>query len=497
MGYFLKRLKLIILFFTISQFSIAQSGYYKVHEFPTAVGGQQIISFENRNFVVSAKICDFGNFYTECSFLNEIDEKGEFIWTAELPELDVGTKTMCLYKDQIIVTGNNNPIQDRFYMARFSKDGDRLGFHEILHPTGGLAPMYQQVTTVYNDDLVLVSTGRRNDSMFTFLLVVDTLGNVKRDITIQKVKWTSIAWTMFVDSKNLLTFMLELAGNPGEDHRKIIQYNPDFEVVWSLTTPFTRPDRINPYGNELHDGRLIMACNVKNDTYQIGGVCCYNRDSTLSWHFEQPYNHALERFIYRLKVTRNGDIVGCGVYSNQKYDPIIRRSPFFFRMSPDGEMLWERVYFDINSIDGESRNGNFLDIEELEDGGFLLTGRTRNQTLDLLIVRTDSTGCIDPGCGEVNILDLTSDTEDVDKEENKVVIFPNPMSDEGFSVYIKDFEQNQNYSIKVYNYLGNVMFSDKISQRLSNISTDWHAGIYFVEISKDGHALLKEKLIKL
>jgi hypothetical protein len=91
---------------------------------------------------------------------------------------------------------------------------------------------------------------------------------------------------------------------------------------------------------------------------------------------------------------------------------------------------------------------------------------------------------------------MTSDTEDVDKEENKVIIFPNPVSDEGFSVYIKDFEQDQNYTVKVYNHLGNVMFSDKISQGLSNITTDWYAGIYFVEISMDGLALLKEKLIK-
>lgn len=83
------------------------------------------------------------------------------------------------------------------------------------------------------------------------------------------------------------------------------------------------------------------------------------------------------------------------------------------------------------------------------------------------------------------------------QEDNQIKVFPNPISDEGFSVYIKDFEQDQNYSIRVCHHLGNVMFSGKILQGLSNISTDWHAGIYFVEISMDGHALLKEKLIKL
>lgn len=475
---------------------MTQNGYYKVHSYPTSVGSYQILHHKNRNFIISSKICDFGNFYRECSFLNEVDEKGNMIWTQEMPELDVGTKTMCLYEDQIIVTGNNNPVQDRFYMTRFSMDGDRLGFHEILHPTGGLAPMYQQVTTVYNDDIVLVSTGRRNDSMLTFLLVVDTLGNVKRDIIIQKVKWTSIAWTMFVDSRNLLTLMLELAGNPGEDHRKIIQYNPDFEVVWSITTPYTYPDRINPYGSELHDGRIIMACNIKNDTYQIGGVCCYNRDSTLSWQFEQPYNRALERFIYRLKVIRNGDIVGCGSYSNQTYNPRISRSPFLFRMSPDGEMLWERVYFDLDPRDGESRNGSFWDIEELDDGGFLVVGRTSNENSDLLWLRTDSTGCIDPGCEEVNILDLTSDTEDVDKEESRVLIFPNPMSGEGFSVYIKDFSEHQKYEINVIDQLGVSVYSGLLLKNMSQIPSEWKSGIYFVDIKVDGLSVGKQKLIK-
>lgn len=78
----------------------------------------------------------------------------------------------------------------------------------------------------------------------------------------------------------------------------------------------------------------------------------------------------------------------------------------------------------------------------------------------------------------------------MDKVENKILIFPNPMSDEGFSVYIKEFDLNQNYAVKVYNHLGNVMFSDNISQGLSNITTDWNAGIYFVEISMDGQPLL-------
>ena len=82
------------------------------------------------------------------------------------------------------------------------------------------------------------------------------------------------------------------------------------------------------------------------------------------------------------------------------------------------------------------------------------------------------------------------------QEDNQIKVFPNPISNEGFSVYIKDFDLEQNYTVKVYNYLGSVMYSGIISQGLSNILTDWHAGIYFVEISKVGQPLLKEKLIK-
>lgn len=475
---------------------LAQSEWYKVYPSPTSASARQMLEYQGRYFVLIVKICDFGNFIRECSTLQEIDINGSILWEEDIPEIDVAN-TMVI-KDSIIhVFGNNNPQNTKLLHAQFDLAGRRLYYKENPLHDSLIHSMFWLNATSFEENILVTGAGKLGDTTEALIYVLTKEGIIDTTIIIGKNRFVFAPRTMFVDSRNHLTLMVEIENGPGEDHRKIIQYNPDFEVVWSVTTPYKWSDRINPYGNELRDGRLIMTCNVKDDTYDIGGVCCYNRDSTLSWQFEQPYNRALERFIYRLKVTKNGDIVGCGVYSDQKYDPIIRRSPFFFRMSPDGEMLWERVYFDIDPRDGESRIGSFWDIKELDDDGFMLVGYTNNDNADVLWLRTDSAGCINPGCGEVNILDLTSDTEDVDKEESKVIIFPNPISDEGFSVYIKDFDLDQNYSIRVYNHLGSVMFSGKILQRLSNITTDWHAGIYFVEISKDGQPLLKEKLIKL
>ncbi|MFZ1706020.1 MAG: T9SS type A sorting domain-containing protein [Saprospiraceae bacterium] len=474
---------------------LAQSEWYKVYPSPTSASARQMLEYQGRYFVLIVKICDFGNFIRECSTLQEIDINGTILWEEDIPEIDVAN-TMVIKEGIIHIFGNNNPQNTKLLHIQFDLEGNRMYYKENPLHDPSIHSMFWLNATSYEENILVTGAGKLGDSTQALIYVINSEGIIDTTILIGKNRFVYAPRTMFVDSRNFLTLMLEIENGPGEDHRKIIQYNPDFEVVWSVTTPYKWSDRINPYGNELHDGRLIMACNVKDDTYDIGGVCCYNRDSTLSWQFEQPYNRALERFIYRLKVTRNGDIVGCGVYSDQKYDPIIRRSPFFFRMSPDGEMLWERVYFDIDPRDGESRIGSFWDIEELEDGGLMLVGYTNNDNADVLWLRTDSTGCIDPGCGEVNILDLTSDTEDVDREENKIHVFPNPISNEGFSVYIKDISEHEIYEIKVFDQLGLNVYSGVLTKNVTQIPGFLKSGVYFVDITINGLSVSKQKLIK-
>jgi hypothetical protein len=163
---------------------------------------------------------------------------------------------------------------------------------------------------------------------------------------------------------------------------------------------------------------------------------------------------------------------------------------WILKMSAAGDSLWQRLYRK------PFTNRNYLnDIEVLPDGGFIAAGYTQEYTpinshYDYWgwLIRTDSFGCIVPGC------QLLNNTENVAVVfDNEVTVFPNPASE----VVKFKFEKpiNENVEIRVYSGLGQLVgqITEVSGQANVNYSTDatmkvsdWHSGMYFYGVYVEG-----------
>ena len=82
------------------------------------------------------------------------------------------------------------------------------------------------------------------------------------------------------------------------------------------------------------------------------------------------------------------------------------------------------------------------------------------------------------------------------QKENEIHIFPNPISDEGFSVYIKDINEHELYEVKVFDQLGLNVYSGVLTKNVTQIQGFLKSGVYFVDITINGLSVSKQKLIK-
>jgi hypothetical protein len=140
-----------------------------------------------------------------------------------------------------------------------------------------------------------------------------------------------------------------------------------------------------------------------------------------------------------------------------------------------------------------------MDIEATNDGGYILCGRSaidgpvfpdEQFTAMAWVVKTDSMGCVVPGCHLVG-------GEEKTKQRPKVMVYPNPAHDY-LAVFVPASTSNQALQVQLINLEGKVVLEDQFTQsdatyllELKNIS----AGLYVLKVLQNGDLLQAEKVV--
>lgn len=146
---------------------------------------------------------------------------------------------------------------------------------------------------------------------------------------------------------------------------------------------------------------------INNDTEAYPNrksiVCLDGNSGNILWRvfFDEPYF----KDIVTIRVAQNGDIIGCGYFNANYQGPA--SAGWLFRISPQGQLLWERLYYNLQNI---HEQWALLDITETPDGGIAATGyvwHTNDQNQgesDAWLLKTDANGCLQGTCGsEVSV----------------------------------------------------------------------------------------------
>jgi Secretion system C-terminal sorting domain len=473
--------------------TIAQGTFVKTYDFGTVEDSYQMLYYNNRIFVNTATYCG-----VECSYLSEIDTLANILWRTEVPDIDIATGTMVIVNDTITVTGNNDPYNTAWRMAHFTLDGEKIGeTFEIDHPTEKYTRMFQLTTQYFNGKYVICGAGRQGDIRRSLIYIVDKNGALDTLIAIEPTNLDSDVWDSYIDSQGrLTTYHWVEQHNSIINYRKIFKFDENYDTVWTYRSEDIDYNRIVPRGCELHDGRTILSYSRPEGDRLIHSIRAINTDGSVDWQYDYTWSGSRTREIRRLKTLRNEDIIGAGRYSELAEDPRIGDSPWLFRMSADGQLLWERTYYEFDSTigqNGSSRRGTLYDFIELENGDILAVGNFRYEDNDMLIMRVDSNGCLDPDdCNEVNIL---TGTKEVDRSNHDILLYPNPVRD----VLNIEFETNEyQLDIEVIDVSGRAVITNQLTSGLGSVETGMlPSGVYLISIKHRGRIIAIEKFSKV
>jgi hypothetical protein len=164
--------------------------------------------------------------------------------------------------------------------------------------------------------------------------------------------------------------------------------------------------------------------------------------------------------------------------------------------TPDGELLWERTFVEIDPEDGESKGGAIWDVEELENGDLLGTGYLRNESWDVLLFKTDANGCIhEEDCDQVSVITTTKELSD---QYTSVKIFPQPAIENQVTLQIDEAVFSSDLQIHCFDLQGRKLpiSIDKITLQ-EYIISQLPKGISFLEIIDQNGKRIVEKIAKL
>ncbi len=141
----------------------------------------------------------------------------------------------------------------------------------------------------------------------------------------------------------------------------------------------------------------------------------WNAEGQIVWQTRSNYYSNVTA--YDLEVLPDQSIIGVGTFST-----VIGLTKY----SAGGDSLWCRFLRVFDNLGGHSA----YDVELASDGGFLLTGEASQAAGDphpglqtIFVIKTDSFGCVVPGCQNVGVEEYVIDLQE------HLHISPNPASD--------------------------------------------------------------------
>lgn len=477
---------------------VCQTRYVRIIDFDnTPQTVEQIVEYGGYYYLSYTQSCQdaVGNWTDICGGVLKIDEYGHIIdsnriksFSDNLNSILIGSKNNKLYITGEAYLNADYPNKFQVYQLELkeiqyekSKSLEYKNFFKFF-----------QLTSCINNGKILIS-GTAKESIeippYTLTFVLDDSLQIDTVISTKFTRGNTSPWSQYSDREGntVLHIWYDDFDKPGFTYSTIIKYDKSYKVKWQWTAE--NPNGLQlPYGCELKDGRIIMAMHTPGYS-NTGSVWCINPDSTISWKFEFPEKSGMiSRKFFRLKQLINGDIVGVGHYGNRKLnlEKEISRVPFIFRISKEGQFLWEKAFYNVPPVIDYSI-GVFLDVEEIENGDLLCVGSIRNYLVndpvtngervddDILIIRTDADGCVDDRCDTVTRIDTLASTAYSPPGTQDVLLYPNPSDG---TMYIGGHESV--ISLEVYDLQGRRIH--RLKDPGSRVDLTFLAGMYVVRL---------------
>lgn len=356
----------------------------------------------------------------------------------------------------------------------------------------------------------------RNDSLFSLIRygdIASTYSNIKLlkmdtclanliEMPLLGISGYLLSWAAFLTfTPDTIFFYLNIGhrNNPPQSYMAVRKMDLMGNTVWTCllsgSTSYTNtPTQIVVLDNGNIVTRWFDGSNI--DPYGKPYLMCLDSEGDSVWRYN--FNCPYEKFPVAITKAANGDIIGCGYAVKPGYNYEVG---WLFRLSPNGELLWEREYVSYTptvnflvpqGID-EDANGNII-----ATGGIIDALPTGGYEWNALLLKVLPNGCFTPNCngGAEDTLIVASTVVGVEQPtkpppalvSGQLVVFPNPTND---LLQVLLPSRRQNAQVQVTDIAGRTLKSVPIpphhNQRYFSIATDdLPNGAYVVSYVAEG-----------
>lgn len=372
----------------------------------------------------------------ECAELLAIDSGGSQIYRRRYVDLDIGGHSIMIRSDSILLFGNRSPYWDGWVVkAVTSIAGDSLTSMDLLAESSLL-------------EYYLISVSEVKDRIFT-------IGNVRidrRDIGVLSIADQDllIDTTIFLDTldQGIFTDIYAI-----DDTTIAVVYDEEGDrsigkrykwVAFYDTRTYHRTwqyrhneevDNARSRGLSLGGGDFLfdLGAEVKGSRFVR-----MNRDSVFQWQRDfyrggaGRYHSLITREVIK---TQDGHILIAGTCTDLcDFEYLPSDSPCLTKLdSNTGDIMWQRVIYQEDHFDPSlGETGIVSDVVELPSGDLVASIQMwEAEKTAVVLLRTDSDGCITPDCGKyIDLDELAVSSEEVEADQQAGIrVYPNPTSD--------------------------------------------------------------------
>ena len=467
---------------------MGQDNFFRNIRFDLELNRPRTILFEDgRYFSVVAHFC--GAY--ECCSLVEFSETGDTLKRIVIPDIDVASKMMIISNDTITIIGNNDEFNDHPRMAHFDFEGNKLGETiEIYPPNEEYFNAFQLSAQKINGKFHILGTANNNESDNALMYVAYPNGALDTLITIVSSDVATCTDSSVDDEGNIVTFnMIEPFGS-FNDFIEIVKYNSSYEEVWRDQTEESS-FHLSGVRGAVVESNIVFNTYTPPVTSPRHTLRSIDKDKNETKIYEPEHIASNVRGFSRLKTLENGDILGLGGFQDLSFNPPIHQCPWMIRMSPEGDIRWQRVFYELDPLDNEARFGTLRDVVELPNGDLFGVGDLKFDNITHSIVfKVDADGCLTPDdCG---IVQFVTDINDINISDD-IDVYPNPVIDR-FSVSIPDDLHDCRFM--VLDEMGRTV--RKIQPLKSNVEmtvSELSSGLYYLVVVRDGKMIGTRKVI--
>ncbi len=452
---------------------------------------------ENRISILSLGLCN--NLTERCLVSLILDEQGNRIEADTLlPGFNPGL--FPIYTDSAYYIGGDDlPAISKYSLYQSTLGGDSLNLIDLQIPGNRYYNYFHKGIAEYNGQIIVFGqVTDREDQWEGRDKVKGLLFWVNKDMTLDTFSFIDppedwlVLYEAKVDPDNQLTFVYQYTKvHPISTNRlrykALVKLNEHKEVVFNWESDFSENTQNSL--EILDDGTMVLEFEKEGTGKQ--SLLAILPSGELKWEYNFDTQLGLVTHSVRdINIASNGDIIGCGLM--QSIFNGYGDSGFIFRLSSEGELLWERVFVVGPDEDPTLPNGwpllsYLFTIIELPNGDLVAGGELNNyyeapingprRDQDRWGVITDANGCIENDCGFEQL--ITSLTDPEVKPVEELTVFPNPTSG---ILYIDASEKYDTYQI--FDMGGRQLLSGQI-QGFINLNV-LDAGIYMIRLGHQG-----------